>query len=437
MKSTVHNIELTEEAPIFSSRSDALSFSEATYYEDLLYRTVKIGTEIEFALPKGMLREEIEPELQQILQPSESMESLGQLGVFDVSKEHCGIEIRVIGRHPHWDALLNQYQEITKPLHRYNVRIRPTCGLHFHLIGIGLSEPIPEIILANLWNIMRRYAPGIKFLTSGGDSTSSLCRRRQHNAHQEFVKRAPELESMHGIQQKLKDSFHVPEHQNFFNLEHLHFAEDGWLQNFHIEFRFPDGDLSACSITAKTFLFMVMMLKAVEISKFGLLHVGSTKQYQRKIELLDLLSNNDGRLATSDTTACVPVLHEYQENSQSLLRFLKSTFILLDNPSEVILQSLALRPISVRRSDGLSWQDIDLELRNLVLPSQEMDSLDYRIVKIIELGLVSSVENQKQWLVLVAASANCTVSELESRLLKYRNREPTWSDELGRVVFFR
>lgn len=384
-----------------------------------------------------MVRDDLQPVLEDILQPSQSMDDLGRLGVFDVSKEHCGIEIRVIGRHPHWGALLAQYQQIVKPLLGYNVRVRPTCGLHFHLIGIGLAEPIPEIILANLWNMMRRYGPGIKFITSGGESRQGLCRRRQHNAHQEFMGDGPERVSMQDIQHRLRESFVVPEHQNFFNIEHLCFTDQGALQNFHVEFRFPDGDLSAHSITAKTFLFSVMLLKAVEISKFGLLHVGTTKQYQRKKELLDLVSNNDGKLATSDTSGCLPFLDEYRENGQALLRFLKSAFILLDNPAEMILQSLAQRPISLRRSDGESWSEIDGKLMALTSPAMTMDGLDYRLVKIIELGLVDGVTSRLQWLVDAAVAGNCTVEELERRLRKYKSREPRWSAELGRMVFFR
>jgi len=66
-----------------------------------------------------------------------------------------------------------------------------------------------------------------------------------------------------------------------------------------------------------------------------------------------------------------------------------------------------------------------------------MDSLDYRIVKIIELGLVGAVTEREQWLVQVAVSVNCSVAELEDRLRKYQNRDPLWSNELGRIVFFR
>ncbi len=43
------------------------------------------------------------------------------------------------------------------------------------------------------------------------------------------------------------------------------------------------------------------LLKAVGMSQYGVIHVGKIDQWRRKTMLLDLLSNNDGNLATSDT----------------------------------------------------------------------------------------------------------------------------------------
>ncbi|MCW5214616.1 hypothetical protein VU13_04845, partial [Desulfobulbus sp. US5] len=278
--------------PDFLRRPDSLTLPDARYFQDLLYRAVKIGTELEFALPKGVLRQEFQPRIVEALQPSGDMNQLGELGVYDVIREHCGIEILVIGRHPHWDALLNQYNRIILPLLAEKIRMRPTCGLHFHILGTGLAEEIPEIILANLWNIARLFAPGLKFITSAGENRQALCRRRQNNAHQEFMRLSPEKKSMAEIQAVLKKSIIVPEHQNFFNIEHVCFNASGNISNFHLEFRFPDGDLCPVSITAKTFLFMTMMLKAVEISKFGLLKVDSGS-LETNNRLMDMISNNN------------------------------------------------------------------------------------------------------------------------------------------------
>ncbi|MBN1666765.1 MAG: hypothetical protein JW862_06740, partial [Anaerolineales bacterium] len=240
--------------PILFRRSDTLDPIEAGYWKDLLYRVVKIGTELEVAPPKGMGRPEFEARVCEDLSPSGTLERLGANGVLDVQPEHCGIEIRVIGRQPHFRTLQRQYQNITLVLLEHKSRSRPTCGLHFHMLTPSLAEPVPEIILANLWNLTRRYGPELKFLTSGGESREGLCRRRQHNSHTEFVRHSSGVVHMSKIQQALKESLIVPEHQNFLNLEHLGFTETGAVLPFHLEFRFPDADLSPTSITAKTFL---------------------------------------------------------------------------------------------------------------------------------------------------------------------------------------
>ena len=423
--------------PAFLPRPDCLTVPEARYFQDLLYRTVKIGTEVEFALPKGVLREQLQPRIEQALQPSRDMNQLGALGVYDVIKEHCGIEILVIGRHPHWDSLLDQYRRIILPLLDEKIRMRPTCGLHYHILGIGLAEEIPELVLANFWNMSRIFAPGLKFITSGGESRLGLCRRRQHNAHQEFIEHSPAEQSMEEIQQILKKSMVVPEHQNFFNLEHVCFSDQGNVSDFHVEMRYPDGDLCPVSITAKTFLFLTMLLKAVEISKFGLLHIDACTALQRNRELLDMISNNDGKIATSDTSGITDdILPEYRQNIQALLTFLKSIFLILDNPAELILQQLAENPVSLRRSRGDNWQQIEEDLAGCIPPGRERDQLDHELIKLIELGMVHA-EEEKQWYRQAAAMLLLPNTEVKQRLQAYHDRTPVWNPEMGSVVFLR
>ncbi|MDU9049011.1 MAG: hypothetical protein Q3M30_09170 [Candidatus Electrothrix sp. Rat3] len=424
--------------PDFLSRPDSLTLPDARYFQDLLYRAVKIGTELEFALPKGVLRQEFQPRIEEALQPSGDMNQLGELGVYDVISEHCGIEILVIGRHPHWDALLNQYNRIILPLLAEKIRMRPTCGLHFHILGTGLAEEVPEIILANLWNMARLFAPGLKFITSAGKNRQALCRRRQHNAHQEFMGLSPEQQSMAEIQDVLKKSMDVPEHQNFFNIEHVRFSASGNILNFHLEFRFPDGDLCPVSITAKTFLFMTMILKAVEVSKFGLLKVDNSSLLETNNRLMDMISNNNGKLATSDTTAVDDTtLEKYRNNANGLLFFLKSIFLLLDNPAEPVLQQLAFEPISLRRSHGKSWEEIEDDLLSHIHPQPALDSSDYELIKIIELGLLPSIGNKNCWLEAAAQFLHLPKKEISKRLQGYKNRSPVWQEELGSIVFLR
>ncbi len=424
--------------PFFQPREDCLSVTEARYYQDLLYRTMKIGTELEFALPKGILREDFQPKIEAFMEPSGDLNKLGRLGVYKVLKEHCGIEVLIIGRHPHWNSLVEQYLQIIYPLLEQEIRMRATCGFHFHLIQVGASEPIPEIILANFWNMCRLFAPGLKFLTSGGEKRDSLCRRRQHNAHQEFVKYCPTRLHMRDIQQALRESFEVPAHQNFFNLEHLQFEDDGQISTMHLELRFPDGDLAPISVAAKTFLFLTMLLKAVEISKFGLLDVEKAPFWQDVPILLDHISNNDGKLAASDTAnICDDMLEKYRANGRELLWFLKSVFLVFDNPAETILKSLVEVPISFHRISGLSWQAINAKLGLLIAPRPVPDALDHELLKIVELILVCEMENESAWLGRVAEQLGIDPPALAKRLQFFAGRNPTWNQEIGSMVFLK
>jgi hypothetical protein len=425
--------------PIIFRRGDCLSHEEALYWKDLLYRTIKIGTEVEFALPKGVQKDDFFPPLVDALKPSKDLSNLGQYGVLDVLSEHCGIEIQVIGRQPYYPVLVQQYRAILDDLVARQVRARPTCGLHYHVLALGLGQPVPEIILANVWNLTRRYAPNLRFLTSGGDSLQALCRRRNYNSHLEMVKLTPSAMSMAEIQQHLRNSKQVPEHQNFLNLEHVTFTEEGAVKNFHVEFRFPDADLSPISIVAKTFLLLAITLKAVEMSQYGVIHVGRVKEWRRKIELLDMLNNNDGNLATSDTTRVTPeVIEELRVGCRELLELIKPIFARFEsNPGFEILTLLAETPISLLRVSGRSWTEIEEVLsERATMDVGGWDKTDRRLMRFIELSESESQETPATWKWAAARELFLTPQELERRLEKLDAwRGLKWDSELGTMIF--
>jgi hypothetical protein len=417
-----------------------LAVPEARYWKDLLYRTVKIGAELEVAPPRGCDRPAFEGAVAAALSPSGCLENLGTNGVLDVTPEHCGIEIRVIGRQPHFGALLKQYTAIMSALRQASARPRPTCGLHFHLLAPGLAEPVPEIILANLWNLTRRYAPELKFLASCGPTRTALCRHRQHHSYLEMVRHSPSLESMSEIQQNLKESHVVPEHQNFLNLEHLQFTPNGAILPFHLEFRFPDADISAPSVAAKTFLFLALLLKSVDLAQYGLVHVGKFNPWKRKIELLSLLSNNDGDLASSDTSGVTDaIIEELRQGGHEMLDLLAPTFQYMDaaDPHR-LLQALAESPISLMRCAGCDWDQIDAALlaRLPEPPELGVDQIDHRLMRHIELAEWSGQASQEAWQWLAARELYITPQDLEVRLGKLRSlRGLRWDACQGTMVF--
>ncbi len=424
---------------IIFRRDDTLSPSRALYYKDLLYRVLKIGTEIEATPPKGMTRLMFEERVRDKLQPSGNVDKLGQWGVLDVEKEHCGIEIRVIGRHPYFQVLYEQYAYITGVIEAEGGRMRPTCGTHFHVLPSGLAEPVPEIILANIWNLTRRYAPYLKFLTSGGDKPEALCRRRSHNSHLEMVKYTPAVMTMRQIKETLDNSSVVPKHQNFLNLEHLTFTDRDEVHDFHLEFRFPDADLSSTSLTAKTFLFLAIVLKSVEMSQYGVIHTGKFRAWKRKQELLDMLNNNDGDLATSDTSGVTPeVIEELRGGCRELLELLKPVFIRFGhNLSFEALSDLAETPLSLRRIQGLSWQAIEQQLlQKASLNEHVWEPAETHLMRLIELAELTNFPAQHEWKVAAAESLLCLTAEVDTRLKKIASfRYVQWDPQLGTFIF--
>lgn len=425
--------------PLIFRRNDTLPPGEATYWKDLLYRVTKIGAELEVAPPKGVRRPEFEEAVRLGLAPSGNLEQLGTNGVLDVQTEHCGIEIRVIGRQPHFLALQKQYTGIMKVLKSQGARARPTCGMHFHLLTPGLAEPTPEIILANLWNLTRRYAPELKYMTSGGDKREALCRRRNHNSHLELVRHSAGMMPMTEIQRLLKKSRSVPEHQNFLNLEHIGFSAEGQVLPFHLEFRFPDGDLSPTSVTAKAFLFLAMLLKAVDLSQYGVIHVGKIGVWRRKQELLQMLNNNEGKLATSDTSLVSDeVIEELRQGAYELLDLLAPTFErFADNPALDVLLALAEQPISLLRCAGYDWEDIETILAGRAeLNPVELDQTDQRLMRSIELGEWSGLPSSEAWQWRAARELFLTPQELERRLERLKSlRGLRWDARQGSMIF--
>jgi hypothetical protein len=302
-----------------------------------------------------------------------------------------------------------------------------------------MAEPVPEIILANLWNLVRRYSPELRFITSGGESRSSLCRRRNHTSHLEMVRHSPIHMTMAEIQDELKHSPTVPEHQNFFNLQHLSFTEDGDVLPFHLEFRFPDADLSATSITAKTFLLMALTLKAVDLSQFGVIHVGKITPWRRKIELLDMLSNNNGALATSDTSGINDaVLLELSQGCHELLDLLEPTFDNFeDNPSLNVLELLAETPISLLRCNGDNWTTIeDILSHRAALDQFSIDETEQKLMQHIEFEDWGESRSIEEWNWHAAQELYLTPQDLEYHLKNIASiRGIHWNSRLGTLVF--
>lgn len=424
----------------FQVKDEAITPKQALYWKSYLTSLVRVGVELEVAVPKGVRKTDLMPIFVEAFSPTKDMENLGELGVFDVVSEHCGIEIQVIGRKPYYPALLDQFKEILAVIKEYNMRIRATCGMHLHLIPIGIQEPVPAIILANVWNLTVKYAANLKYITSGGESFDALTRRRQHNSYLEMVNYDASETPICEIQKILKESKTVPEHQNFLNLEHLTFTPDmKSVTNIHYENRFPDMDICVYSIVAKIFLIQSILLRAVELSQYGVVSPGNGDERKRQKEILEFLSNNDGRLATSDTSGLTPdIVHELRTGTQEMLAFLRPVLIRFENnPSYDILDILADRPISIFRALGYDWDNIEKAIEDQITYYDfETYDIERELMICIEIGEYKGFTEPDDWKEVIAGELGYKPEEIDTKLNMLDNvRGLVWDTGVGTYLF--
>ena len=245
--------------------------------------------------------------------------------------------------------------------------------------------------------------------------------------------------AMAEIHRLLKKSRRVPEHQNFLNLEHIGFTPTGQIHPFHLEFRFPDVDLSPTSVTAKTFLFLAMLLKAVDLSQYGVIHVGKIGPWRRKVALLNMINNNDGKLATSDTSTITDeIIEELRQGAYELLDLLIPTFERFsDNPALDVLLALAEHPISLLRCEGYGWDEIEAILASRAIINEiELDKINQRLMRSIELGEWTTLPSSEAWQWRAARELFLTPQELERRLEQLNAlRGLRWDTRQGTMRF--
>jgi hypothetical protein len=182
-----------------------------------------------------------------------------------------------------------------------------------------------------------------------------------------------------------------------------------------------------------------MLLKAVDLSQYGVIHVGKIRPWRRKQELLDRLSNNDGSLATSDTSSITSdILEELRQGLYELLDLLTPAFhYFVDNPAQNILMALAESPISLRRCAGYDWEDIERSLQSRTqLDDVGFDETDRDIMQHIDLGDWSEFPSLEAWCWYAARELYLTPQNLESRLLSLNKRRSTeWDIDHGTLIF--
>jgi hypothetical protein len=413
-----------------------LDDDRAVYWKTVVSRSFKVGIEIEVINPPGTDRDEMKETLSRRLEPSRDNRRLGNTGVLNVSREIAGLEIKVIGRLPIFQHFIGHIRTIYGHLEQTGCLPDGRCGMHEHLLAVHLGEDMPSLILANLWNLTRWYAPALRFITSCGPSRDELTRRSGYCDHAELMALDAARMDMMEIKSVTEKSERVREHNNFLNIERVAFAGPELVKAFHFEYRFPDMDMTRIGTVAKAYLPCAFILRAVELSKYGVIDP-DPEELARRARLLSRLSNDRGRDSMSDTSELTDDdLAALRDQARAMVRSLKPIWTFFDPKVHRALSLLAMTPVSMLRHHGNGWSDIESILASTTYRGGSEDPLRDRVVTMLELMEIHGCDTPREWMRRAGRALDVSSLYVGNLLGDMgHSREVRWDSDLGAMIF--
>lgn len=407
--------------------------------------------------------ETIRQEMKDLLQPTEFVGEVGKTGVFEVKRDNSlinngGIEIPTVGRRIHWQSFYNMCKGIIDPIVKRGGFVNERCGQHYHILagyfpsrgGIArpvseLEKPLPEVILANLHQLNRRYELAMFWIMSAGSSMESLTRwarfRQSLSRFSALQSRMPKVqEEMGEAILGMNTASSIKGKYASVAYHFCKFDSEKNVTTFHLENRIADSTLSPAVVTAWAMLCYAMVLKAVRLSQYGIMEAGS-REYMEEVKrvqphLIDGSRREWGDHRSADTSNLRPHIPWLRQNTQEMINWLKPELNNL-GPAYDILMSLADKPCSLRLVEGQSWEQMENDLYGPYIGKSELNLFlnEDEIRECIDLAGIVDCQHLEMWIEEVAAYLGQnppTVADSVYRMIS--NGEFRWSDPIGALI---
>lgn len=404
----------------------------------------------------------------QRLSPSRTYGIINKSGVHSIVTDgsllgNKGMEVITTGRRVDYWEYFNMSDRIINESISRGAYMNERCSIHMHLLasyyqklvenseahGIPnrineLEKDIPEVVLANFHQLLRRYQNAITWMTMGLDDPKHMTR---------WEKFRVSILEISAMLNKMRDVSHQVENSSggnkygWANYKYTTYSEAGDISRLHVEIRVMDGILSPSVIAAVGCMYYALMIKAVEISRYGILEVGDEDWMSKAKEVKSSILNNMKGYGDGDRWGDTRNAHKYEEilirDSLELVRQLKHILIQV-GPAYQVLEQLAERPVALRRCDGQSWEEIEADFK---VPMNAETVFEALITEYIDLRLVDECKDEKEWIIEVGnAVVEDSIDELnipEEDIIHYITNyieekkvdgEVIWSDTIGAIV---
>lgn len=423
---------------LFNDRLGRLSSEDTNYWQMMFKKILKVGEEFEVVVPQSRNLRSVSESLNDVFRPSNSVLSHGATGVKEVTQDGSvpnGLEIITAGKRFDWKSFYDMNSQIINAFEEHDIYTSHHTGMHIHLLAgyvnneiTDLEKPVPEIILANFYQLHRIFAPELYWIASGGAHDYALTRyvlfRRPPFDYSATSK--PMVYIKEAMQQKYGKYQMV-------NMNMCRFSSNKELSTFHVEIRHPDTHLSPAYSTALVALEVALLQKAIDLSQCGIISM-KQDEYDYKKDVFDKFVNFGTGDRESDSTE---LDHDDMENLQlrtsSMIRWLKPEIYNINPVAYEILSKISYKPSSLMRISGMSWQQIE---EKIYTPKMiDRDSVD-KLLELIILQQITDCENNNEWIEKAGDRLSLPIAKTEELLKDIRHeRIVSFDEEIGSLVF--
>jgi len=346
------------------------------------------------------------------LNPSNSYGNITKDGVHSVigdgsllggTKKNKGVEVITVGRRVDYWEFYKMSKSILDTATKNGAWLNERCSIHMHLLTSyynsdragfinEMEKDMPEIIAANFHQLVRRYQNALVWMTLGLDNPNNLTRWERYRVS--IMNISAVKNRMHDVKQ-LTYEHSGGNKYSFANYTNMMFGNNGDVSTFHVELRYMDGIISPSIVAAIACLNHALVIKATEISRYGLLKMPDKEWFAEAKTMKKYILNNMKSYDAGDrfghTQHVIENKDYYIRESLGLVQQLKH-ILLRTGPAYEVLEKLAEMPVALMRIDGDSWDQIEDKMKVAMV---DENVLNAAIHEYIDLRLIDNVAPSK------------------------------------------
>lgn len=402
------------------------------------------------------------------LAPNKNYGLINKSGVHSVKPDGSllgdgGAEVITIGRRLDFWEFYNMADNVISTAKKNGAYVNERCSTHMHLLasyygklvphGFGeqlgipdhiseMEKDMPQIILANFHQLCRKYQNAMCWMGMGLDDPDRMTRWEKFRVS--ILEHSAVLLSMEKVRDAIVSTCPKDKY-GFVNYVPVGFSRNGDINRFHIEMRGLDNLMSPSAVAAFACLYYSIVIKAIEISRYGILEMESKEWFEKarvmKNSILNNMKNYQDGDRFSDTRHVLDFQDDFIRESMEMISQLKHILLRI-GPAFEILEKLAEKPCALRRINGDDWDKIENDLK---VTMTEETIFEKTVDEIIDLRIVDKCNNINEWIDMVKETIflednkNIDKEGIEERLSIYidesmRAGELIWADKIGSVV---